>query len=198
MGKKVVAVVGSYRKGGTVDTAVQAVLEGAREQGAETQTLYLTDKHVEFCHNCRRCTQATGLQRGQCVQQDDLQSILDELDSADAIVLGSPVNCYNVTAIFRRFMERLLGGAYWPWGMSAPQFRDTLPRKKAALVSSSAMPGFCIPIFTGAARALRGTARMLGAKPVARLWIGLAAQQPQQTLSARTLAHAHRIGLKLV
>lgn len=197
MGKKVVAVVGSYRKGGTIDTAVQAVLDGARERGAETRTIYLTDKHVEFCHNCRRCTQAPGAQRGQCVQEDELQSILDELDAADAIVLGSPVNYWNVTAVFRRFMERLLGCAYWPWGMSAPQVRNTLPTKKAALVSSAAMPGFCIPLFTGAARALRVTARMLGARPVARLWIGLAAKEPQQQLSKRTLAHAHRIGLKL-
>ena len=198
MGRKVVAIVGSYRKGGVIDTAVQAVLEGAREKGAETQTIYLTDRHLEFCENCRRCTQAPGLQRGQCVQKDDLQSILDELDAADAIVLGSPVNYWNLTAIFRRFMERLLGCVYWPWGMSAPQPRNTLPTRKAVLVASSAMPGFCIPLFTGAARALRVTARMLGAKPVGKLWIGLAAQKPQQALSARTLAHARRMGLRLV
>ena len=197
MGRKVVAIVGSYRKGGTVDTAVQAILEGAREKGAETQTIYLTERRVEFCNNCRRCTQAPGLQRGQCVQQDDLQAILDELDAADAIVLGSPVNFWNVTAIFRRFMERLLGCAYWPWGMLSPQPRSTLPRRRAVLVASSAMPGFCIPLFTGTAKALRVTARMLGAKTVGKLWIGLRAQQPQQVLSARTLAHARRIGLGL-
>jgi NAD(P)H-dependent FMN reductase len=198
MGRKVVAIVGSYRKGGTIDTAVQAILEAAREKGAETQTIYLTEKHVEFCTNCRRCTQAPGLQRGQCVQQDDLQAILDEVEAADAVVLGSPVNYWNLTAIFRRFMERLLGSTYWPWGMSAPQARNTLPTRKAVLVASCGMPGFCIPLFTGAARALRVTAKMLGAKTVAELWIGLAAQKPQQTLSARTLAHARRIGLRLV
>jgi hypothetical protein len=82
--------------------------------------------------------------------------------------------------------------------MSAPQPRNTLPTRKAVLVASSAMPGFCIPLFTGAARALRVTARMLGAKPVGKLWIGLAAQKPQQALSSRTLAHARRIGLRLV
>ena len=34
---KVVAIVGSYRKGGTIDQAVEAVLEGARAKGAVTQ-----------------------------------------------------------------------------------------------------------------------------------------------------------------
>ena len=198
MGRRVVAIVGSYRKGGTIDTAVQAILEGAREKGAETSTIYLTEKHVEFCTNCRRCTQAPGLQRGQCVQQDDLQSILDEVEAADAVVLGSPVNYWNATAIFRRFMERLLGCVYWPWGMASPQPRDKRTMRKAVLVASSAMPGFCIPLLTGAARALRVTAKMLGAKTVARMWIGLVGQKPQQALSARTLAHARRIGLRLV
>jgi NAD(P)H-dependent FMN reductase len=198
MGKRVVAVVGSYRKGGIVDTAVQAILQGAREKGAETQTIYLTDRHLEFCHNCRRCTQAPGPQRGQCVQEDDLQPILEEIERADAIVLGSPVNYWNVTAIFRQFMERLLGGVYWPWGQHGPIVRSKQRTRTAALVSSAAMPGFCIPLLTGAARALSVTARILGARTVGKLWIGLVAQQPNQGLSPRTLAHARRIGLRLV
>ncbi len=169
MARKVVAIVGSYRKGGTIDTAVQAVLAGAREHGAETQTIYLTDQHIEFCENCRRCTQAPGLQRGQCVQEDDLQSILDQVDAADAIVLGSPVNYWNVTAMFRRFMERLLGCIYWPWGQAMPKPRSQRLTRKAVLVASSGMPGFCIPLLTGAARALSVTAKMLGAKTVGRL-----------------------------
>jgi multimeric flavodoxin WrbA len=86
MGKKVVAIIGSYRRGGTVDTAVEVVLEGARSRGASAHTIYLTEKHVEFCKNCRTCVQQPGLERGKCVQQDDLESILTEIDAADAIV----------------------------------------------------------------------------------------------------------------
>lgn len=197
MAKKVVAIVGSYRKGGTVDTAVEAILEGARERGAETETVYLRDKHIEFCNNCRRCTQAPGVQRGQCVQQDDLDSILDRVDHADAIVLASSVNFWNVTAIFRRFMERLVGYAYWPWGNPTPMGRNTIPTKKAALVASSAAPGFLIPIATGTSRALRDTAKILGARPVGKLWIGLRGQRPEQPLAQHTLAHARRIGMRL-
>jgi putative NADPH-quinone reductase len=198
MSRKVVAIVGSYRRGGTVDTAVEAILQGAREKGADTHTIYLTDQHLEFCTNCRKCTQAPGEERGQCVQQDDLQSMLNEIDGADAIVLGSPVNFWNVTAIYRRFLERLVGYAYWPWGQAGPKTRNTRITRRAALVASSAAPGFLIPVFTGAARALSTTARLFGAKPVGKLWIGLSAQQPNQPLSARTLAQARRIGLRLV
>jgi hypothetical protein len=112
-------------------------------------------------------------------------------------VLGSPVNYYNVTSLFRRFMERLLGYAYWPWGQPAPRERTRLRPRKAVLVSSSAMPGFLIPFATGAARALRLTAAMLGAKPVGSLWIGLAAQQPHRPLPGRVAARARHLGMKL-
>ena len=167
MAQKVVAIVGSYRKGGAIDSAVQAILAGAQEHGAHTHTLYLTDQHLLFCTNCRRCTQAPGLQRGCCVQQDDLQSILAEIDAADALVLGAPVNYWNATAIFRQFTERLIGATYWPWGQGAPRLRNKHLTRKAVLVSSSAMPGCCIPLLTGAARILRIAAKSLGARPPA-------------------------------
>ncbi len=197
MSSKIVAIVGSYRKGGTIDTAVKAVLEGAREQGAETETVYLTEQHIEFCRNCRECMQATGQQRGKCPQHDDMEPILERIEAADAVVLASPVNFYNVTAIFRRFLERTVGFAYWPWGQNEPRIRIKRQPRKAVLVASSAMPGFLIPLATGAPRALRAAATTLGAKPIARLWIGLAAHAPHVHLSPRTLDRARKAGQKL-
>ena len=198
MGKKVVAILGTYRKGGTIDTAVEAMLEGARSKQAATHTIYLTDRRIEFCTNCRHCTQSPGPERGRCKQDDDLESILTEIEAADAVVLASPVNLGNTTAIFRRFMERLIGYGYWPWGDHAPKPRSKVPTLKAALVASSAAPGFMIPLFTGTRTALRMTAKILGAKPIASMWIGLSAGEPHHQLSPRVLARARRIGMKLV
>jgi NAD(P)H-dependent FMN reductase len=194
---RVVAIVGSYRKGGTIDAAVEAILKGAREKGAVTQTIYLGDEHIEFCTNCRQCVQIPGEERGKCAQQDGLEAVLSSIEAADAVVLASPVNYYNVTALYRRFLERLLGYCYWPWGQNAPKARTRLEPHKAVLVASAGMPGFLIPLATGAARALRLSAKMLGAKPVAKLWIGLAAHEPHHELSSRTLERARRIGWKL-
>ena len=124
--------------------------------------------------------------------------MLKEIEAADAVVLASPVNYYNVTAIFRRFLERLLGYAYWPWGQNGAQaLRNKLQPRKAVLVAAAAMPGFLIPLATGPPRALRMAARMLGAKPVGKLWVGLAAGEAHHTLSARTVERARRLGMKL-
>ena len=109
MGKKVIGSVGSYRKGRIIDSAVSAVLEGAREGGAETEKIYLIDKHIEFCTNCRTCTQEkVEGGRGQCVHNDDMEGILEEIGSADGIVLGSPINFFTVTAVMKSFVERLI------------------------------------------------------------------------------------------
>jgi putative NADPH-quinone reductase len=197
MSSRVVAIVGSYRKGGAVDTAIEAVLAGAREKGAQTHTIYLTEQHIEFCTNCRQCTQQPGTERGKCAQQDGLEPLLAEIEAADALVLGSPVNYYNGTAIFRRFLERLLGFVYWPWGQNAPRPRSRRLSRKAVLVASAAMPGFLIPLATGAPKVLRIASKSLGAKPVGSLWIGLVSQKPHPQLSAHTLDRARRMGWKL-
>lgn len=197
MSSKIVAIVGSYRKGGTVDSAVETVLESARAMGAQTQTFYLRDEHIEFCTNCRKCMQDSGEERGKCVQQDALETILTAIEAADGVVLGAPVNCYNVTAVFRRFMERLVGFAYWHWGEFAPKLRTKRQPRRAVLIASAAIPGFAIPLATGAPRALRTAAQLLGAKTVGKMWIGLAARRPEAALSARARDRAERLGAVL-
>ncbi|HTH42582.1 MAG TPA: flavodoxin family protein [Terracidiphilus sp.] len=198
MSQKVVAIVGSYRKGETIDQAVEAILEGARAKGAVTQTVQLRNCHIEFCTNCRHCMQEFGESRGKCLQHDDLEPILAGIESADAVVLGAPVNVFNTTALFRRFMERLVGYGYWPWGQNAPKMRSKLRPRKAVLVTSAAMPGFLIPLATGSPRALRTAAALLGAHPVGKLWIGFSAHEEHQTLRPRTRLRARRLGAKLV
>jgi putative NADPH-quinone reductase len=198
MAKKVLAIVGSYRKAGTIDSAVDSILEGAAAQGAEISKIYLLDEHIEFCTNCRRCTQSAGPARGRCVLQDDLESLLTRIEAADALVLGAPVNFYNVNALFRRFMERLVGYSYWPWDKPAgPAMRVKRCSKKAALVTSAAMPRLLIRLATGAPRALKITANVLGAKPVALLTIGLSAVHEKQQLPSKVKVRASRIGQAL-
>jgi len=197
MSAKIVAIVGSYRENGIAERAVEAILEGARAQGAEARSFLLRQEHIEFCINCRTCTQKPGEARSRCAQQDGLEAILAAVEAADAVVLASPVNYYNATALFRRFLERLLGYVYWPWGQNGPKLRSKRLPRKAVLVASAGMPGFLIPFTTGAPRALRLAARMLGAKPVGNLWIGLIAGEPKAPLPAWARKRALRLGGKL-
>lgn len=197
MANKICAIVGSYRKNGSIDSAVDVILTAARENGAQTSKLYLVDHKIEYCSNCRECTQQPGPQRGKCVKDDDMESILQGIEAADCVIFGAPVNYFNVTAVFRCFLERLLPYAYWPWGQKGPSLRNTKLTKKAVLVTSSAMPGFLIPLATGAPRALRLAAQSVGAKPVATILLGLSAQQQKQSLPEAVTRRARNIGTQL-
>jgi multimeric flavodoxin WrbA len=194
----IVAIVGSYRKGGTVDQAIDEILAAARECGADTKKHYLIDKRLSYCTNCRSCTQTEGIQRGVCVQDDDMDALLRELESADGIVLGSSMNAGSVTAVMKAFIERLISFSFWPWGQPAPKSRGHVKKKKAILVGSSAAPAFFAKRSGDVLRLLKTAANLLGAKPVGTLFIGLAAQQKHKKIGKRSAGKARELGKKLV
>ena len=196
--KIVLAIVGSYRIGGMVDQVIDAILFSAWESGARTKKIYLMDEHIEFCRNCRACTQEPGRQRGQCVIEDDLNSILGEIEKADAIVLGSPMNFGTVTAVMKVFIERLVCFAWWPWGKGAPKVRDDIKTKRAVIVVSSAAPSFLARISSKMVKLMKDSAGLLGARTVGTLFIGLAAMDEGQKIGVRTKKKARSLGKRLV
>jgi multimeric flavodoxin WrbA len=198
MAKKILGIVGSYRKGGIIDSLVTEVLAAAEEHGAQTEKIYLIDKHIEFCTNCRACTQDPGTDPPPCVLHDDMAQILAQYKSCDGLVFGAPVNFYNLNALTRRFMERLICFAYWPWNShKGPAMRTKAKDKKAVLVTASAMPAVIGRLLTGAPRALKIIAQTLGARPVATVFIGMIAQQQRETLPDKARQKARQAGRKL-
>lgn len=196
--KLVTAIVGSYRKGGVVDTAVDEILDAARKGGAQTEKIYLVDRHIEFCTNCRSCTQKEGTTRGECCLRDEMCAILDTIERSDGIVLASPVNFFTVTAVMKRFIERLVCFTFWPWGSNIPRARNPILNKRAVIVASSAAPAFIGRLASKMIGLLKRAAGLLGAKTVGILFIGLAARQPRQEMGVRTRRRATRLGKKLV
>lgn len=183
MSKKVIAIVGTYRKGHIIDSAVDTLLDAASTNGVQTEKILLLDKNIEFCKNCRCCTKQTGNLRGECIQGDDMQEILDKIDSADAIVLACPVNFFSVTAIMKRFIERLVVYCYWPWGKTIPAMRQKQKNKKAVFVTSSGCPEFLGRfIFSAVFKPLKGAADCLAAKVIKKIYIGSIAIEQNQPL----------------
>ncbi|MDW7709700.1 MAG: flavodoxin family protein [Deferrisomatales bacterium] len=198
MSRKVLGIVGSYRKGGAVDALVGEVLRGAEDAGAQAAKEYLLDTRIEFCTNCRRCAQEPGPEPGRCVHDDDLGELLDLCRQADGLVLGAPVNFYNVNALTRRFLERLVCFAYWPWKSGGgPVMRVKDRGTRAVLVTTAAMPGFLIPLATGSPRALRAMAKTLGARPVASVFAGLLGDEEHPAVPERVLRPARAAGRRL-
>lgn len=194
---KLIAIVGSYRKEGIVDSAVSEILRAVEQQGVETKKIYLLDQHIEFCTNCRTCMQEPGEARGKCVLEDDLEGLLTEIEQADYLVIGAPVNFSNVNALTRRFMERCAGFGWWPWESPAPKIRNPVKNKRVILVSASGAPAWMARYFTGALGALKKMAALFGAKPVGVLWVGLVNEEHMK-LPQKSSLRAHVLGRRLV
>jgi multimeric flavodoxin WrbA len=195
---KIVAVSGTYRKGGVTDSMLDAVLAGAQSVGAQTEKIILIDKHIEFCQNCRACCQQSGLERGKCINQDDMDSVLDVIEQADAVVFSSPMNWFSVTAVTKRFIERLVVYGYWPWGTGAPKMRLKKKTKKAIVITSSAMPAIMGRVLAGnPIRLLKAASSCFGAKVVKTLYFGMVASTRDWKLSEKQLAKCRDAGRKL-
>jgi multimeric flavodoxin WrbA len=197
MATKILGIVGSYRKGGVIDAMISEVLAAARKQGAETEKIYLMDKRLDYCRNCRACTQAPGVDPGICVIDDDMAAILDRYLQSDGIVIGAPVNFGNVNALTRTFIERLVCFAYWPWGKAQPGLRKKNRGKRAVLITSTAMPAVIARFATGAKRALESAASAMGAETVAYIPVGMISMEEQPKLPERAMRKAHEAGKKL-
>lgn len=196
----VLGLSGSYRAGGTVDTAVQAVLAGAAQRGATTTFVALRERTIRFCCNCRACTQSERSRLGTCGQQDDMAEIIRQALASNVLVIGSPVNLGSITALTKAFWERLLPTVYWPWGSPYPVARR-LPApadRRAVIVYSSAVPALLARVLGFPARKeLRHLARALQARVVDELGIGMAARREPLEISTRDRERAERIGRRL-
>ncbi len=194
---KIIAVIGSYRKDGMIDLLVSEILDAASDEGADVQRIYLVDQDIAFCTNCRLCTQSPEKARGQCRHADAMEPLLDELETADAYVLASPMNFGAVTAITKRFIERLVCYAYWPWGANIPRQRDKRKYRHAVVVATSAAPALFARYGTPIVNQLKSVAGLLNAKTVGVLFVGFAAKSAAPTPSPRARKKARKLGRKL-
>jgi multimeric flavodoxin WrbA/putative sterol carrier protein len=102
---KILAINGSPRgKKSNTDRILQPFLEGAREAGAETETVYLKGKKINYCLGCFTCWTKTP---GVCVHKnDDMPALLEKLRQTDITVYATPLYVFTVTAQMKAFMDR--------------------------------------------------------------------------------------------
>jgi len=105
---KVIAINGSPRKTWNTATLLQHALQGAADQGAETELVQLYDLNYKGCISCLACKARGGKNYGRCAINDELTPLLERVAAADALLMGSPVYFGSVTGELRSCMERLL------------------------------------------------------------------------------------------
>ena len=107
MGKTVVAVNASPRKGWNTDILVTEAAQGTESNGATVQKfdLYRLDKYTG-CISCFGCKKQKSA--GRCICRDGLTPVLDAIREADGLIIGSPNYLSEMSASFRALYERLI------------------------------------------------------------------------------------------
>ncbi len=105
---KVIAINGSPRKSWNTATLLEKALEGARSTGAETETINLYDIDYKGCRSCFTCKREHAESYGKCCINDGLKPVLEKIEQADVLFLGSPVYFRNISGAMMSFIERFL------------------------------------------------------------------------------------------
>ena len=196
--RKVLAINGSYRDGGVTDKTVASVIENLEALGAEVEHVKLREFPIGFCRNCRQCMQQPGDAPGKCALNDGMAELITKIEAADAYILAAPTNFSSVTALFKRFAERLAVYGYWPWGKAAPVFRKSkMPKKPAIIISSCAAPGLMGRLTYNTNKSLKIAADTMGAKVVGSIVTGLISKKARPELPARARRRARALAPRL-
>ena len=101
MGKQVLVLSSSPRKGGNSETLAASFAKGAQEAGNHVETVYLREKQYGFCKGCLAC-----LKLGHCVLKDDAVEIAAKMHDADVLVFATPVYYYSVSGQLKTMLDR--------------------------------------------------------------------------------------------
>lgn len=185
--QKAIIINGSYRKEGVSDQVSNIVLRKLLDEGIEATIISLREKNIQFCTNCRTCTQVKSDTPARCIINDDFNQIVQEIEDATIYVLVVPTNFGSATALFKCFMERLTVYGYYPWGYTAPEYRKKNLSKKTLCFSSCAAPSFIGKFFFNTAKQLKTIANLLGAKVLKTTFIGMCAKEKSYHLTKKEI-----------
>ncbi len=119
------------RNGATAEIVLLAA-ESLSSRG-EVRTVCIDDYHFGFCTGCRSCHTTA-----RCVQQDDIDKIIEQYEWADAIISVSPSYWADIPGQFKAFIDRCT-----PWCNTHEPHASLSPGKKGytiALRTGTGMP----------------------------------------------------------
>jgi multimeric flavodoxin WrbA len=79
---------GSPRPGGNTSAMVHAFADGAILKGHTVTIIDVCRKKIQGCLGCEHCHRSG---HGECIQKDDMQEVYQALETAEMIVIATPI-----------------------------------------------------------------------------------------------------------
>ena len=103
---RVLCIAGSPRRYGNSERLLDALISGVESAGGTAVKLVARDAGASACLGCNACSKS-----GRCIQRDGMDRVYEELDSADAIAVATPVYFATVPAVLKTLLDRCQ--PYW-------------------------------------------------------------------------------------
>lgn len=98
---KVLALLGSPRRGGNTERLLDSALNGAQSEGADIEKIYVHSKKILPCGEIFDC-----IDTGKCPIQDDMVEIYDKIKETDILIVATPVMTLGIPAKLKALMDR--------------------------------------------------------------------------------------------
>lgn len=100
---KITCVNGSARNNGSCAYIIDSFVSGVLENNAdvEIKKYSMATANVNFCFGCKEC-----YENGKCVQNDDVEMIVDDILSSDFVLIVSPSYWADVPGQLKTFFDR--------------------------------------------------------------------------------------------
>lgn len=103
MGKRILVISTSLRKGSNSDLLTDEFIRGASEMGHTVEKVSLKDKTIQFCKGCLVCQSKKD---GHCVIHDDADAIVQDMRKADVLVFATPIYYYEMSGQMKTLLDR--------------------------------------------------------------------------------------------
>jgi multimeric flavodoxin WrbA len=132
-GSLALGICGSPRPDGNTATAIEDFLAGAAAVGHETKAVQLGPDQVRPIADCAACAR-----ENSCTIADGFDALMEQVTSAELLVLGTPLYWYGPSAQLKAFVDR--------WSclldLDEHRFRAVMRGKRAVLVVAQGERGF--------------------------------------------------------
>lgn len=99
----IVILNGSPRKNGNTEIMAETFKKGALKNNHTVTILNIANKNIKGCQACRYCYSHSG----ECIINDDMKDIMENLKKADMVVFASPIYWFDITAQLKTVIDRL-------------------------------------------------------------------------------------------
>lgn len=100
---KTLLINGSPNAKGCIFTALTEVAGELERRGIETEIFHIGNEPIVGCQACRACKRT-----GQCIhKKDTVNTAIEKIREADALVIGSPVYYAGIAGQMKCFLDRV-------------------------------------------------------------------------------------------